>query len=259
MHSSGSMTRMRSASWMQSTGQTSTHERSLMSMHGSAMMYVTAGLLYRGAQLSDELSRPLLERRLHHDVIEAGLVRAAQSGSVGVVREAEERAVRVRLCDVGRIDARDVRDHEVGRDDRVRGHEGLPGERGLQLAPEEEIDPSQQDRRHATRVDRCAASVESNVRSGREGRRDRAGDGQARRSEEHTSELQSQSNLVCRLLLEKKKKVNIISILRVTLTAPAGCLYHRSPSLSRTLRRNSTGRRCTPRTCGAERRLGRLS
>src|SRR5688572_31437854 len=28
------------------------------------------------------------------------------------------------------------------------------------------------------------------------------------RSEEHTSELQSQSNLVCRLLLEKKKKTN---------------------------------------------------
>src|SRR2546430_13248648 len=27
------------------------------------------------------------------------------------------------------------------------------------------------------------------------------------RSEEHTSELQSQSNLVCRLLLEKKKKI----------------------------------------------------
>src|SRR5688572_32500113 len=29
------------------------------------------------------------------------------------------------------------------------------------------------------------------------------------RSEEHTSELQSQSNLVCRLLLEKKKKKNV--------------------------------------------------
>src|SRR2546430_17707513 len=28
----------------------------------------------------------------------------------------------------------------------------------------------------------------------------------SKRSEEHTSELQSQSNLVCRLLLEKKKK-----------------------------------------------------
>src|SRR2546430_9751115 len=31
-----------------------------------------------------------------------------------------------------------------------------------------------------------------------------------RRSEEHTSELQSQSNLVCRLLLEKKKKLKTI-------------------------------------------------
>src|SRR5256886_2855612 len=30
--------------------------------------------------------------------------------------------------------------------------------------------------------------------------------GNRKRSEEHTSELQSQSNLVCRLLLEKKKK-----------------------------------------------------
>src|SRR2546430_10082946 len=30
-------------------------------------------------------------------------------------------------------------------------------------------------------------------------------DGRRPRSEEHTSELQSQSNLVCRLLLEKKK------------------------------------------------------
>ena len=28
------------------------------------------------------------------------------------------------------------------------------------------------------------------------------------RSEEHTSELQSRRNLVCRLLLEKKKKIN---------------------------------------------------
>src|SRR2546430_13270119 len=31
----------------------------------------------------------------------------------------------------------------------------------------------------------------------------------AARSEEHTSELQSQSNLVCRLLLEKKKRTQI--------------------------------------------------
>src|SRR2546430_9427142 len=37
------------------------------------------------------------------------------------------------------------------------------------------------------------------------------------RSEEHTSELQSQSNLVCRLLLEKKK--NIQHLLRCLHTA----------------------------------------
>src|SRR2546430_9143103 len=37
------------------------------------------------------------------------------------------------------------------------------------------------------------------------------------RSEEHTSELQSQSNLVCRLLLEKKKK-NTTSPYNTTLT-----------------------------------------
>src|SRR5688572_32288424 len=31
------------------------------------------------------------------------------------------------------------------------------------------------------------------------------------RSEEHTSELQSQSNLVCRLLLEKKNKISTLT------------------------------------------------
>src|SRR2546430_11231476 len=42
------------------------------------------------------------------------------------------------------------------------------------------------------------------------------------RSEEHTSELQSQSNLVCRLLLEKKKKNTLhsnLTILRRTTTS----------------------------------------
>src|SRR2546430_6546512 len=47
---------------------------------------------------------------------------------------------------------------------------------------------------------------------------ERAGASRARcgadRSEEHTSELQSQSNLVCRLLLEKKKKKRNIRIIR---------------------------------------------
>src|SRR5438270_6326840 len=55
---------------------------------------------------------------------------------------------------------------------------------------------------------------------GRESRALRAGPARCRsRSEEHTSELQSQSNLVCRLLLEKKKKKNTIHQLNLTAGA----------------------------------------
>src|SRR5438093_9915817 len=36
----------------------------------------------------------------------------------------------------------------------------------------------------------------------------------AGRSEEHTSELQSLTNLVCRLLLEKKKKKNLLAVIK---------------------------------------------
>src|SRR2546430_8730133 len=39
----------------------------------------------------------------------------------------------------------------------------------------------------------------------------------ARRSEEHTSELQSQSNLVCRLLLEKKNNMEMTPAINCTL------------------------------------------
>src|SRR5207244_5567988 len=38
------------------------------------------------------------------------------------------------------------------------------------------------------------------------------------RSEEHTSELQSPDHLVCRLLLEKKKKTNILEVRNTTVT-----------------------------------------
>src|SRR2546430_4476584 len=46
----------------------------------------------------------------------------------------------------------------------------------------------------------CPARTTASRSSGTSGR------SRSTRSEEHTSELQSQSNLVCRLLLEKKKK-----------------------------------------------------
>src|SRR5256886_13367748 len=50
------------------------------------------------------------------------------------------------------------------------------------------------------------------------------------RSEEHTSELQSQSNLVCRLLLAKKNRSNDVTDAQSTLTS---ALF--SPELSRIL------------------------
>src|SRR2546427_5862186 len=52
-------------------------------------------------------------------------------------------------------------------------------------------------------VTRAVGSTEEKRRQGRPV----VGGGNEFRSEEHTSELQSQSNLVCRLLLEKKKRM----------------------------------------------------
>src|SRR2546430_4722365 len=60
-------------------------------------------------------------------------------------------------------------------------------------------------RRRSPRRDARAARRRDRLRRNH---RQRPGEHAASRSEEHTSELQSQSNLVCRLLLEKKKKTH---------------------------------------------------
>src|SRR2546430_10105846 len=53
------------------------------------------------------------------------------------------------------------------------------------------------------------------------------------RSEEHTSELQSQSNLVCRLLLEKKKDSNPVYSIYSSLTRlPISLLVMLDPTLT---------------------------
>src|SRR2546430_12491484 len=66
------------------------------------------------------------------------------------------------------------------------------------------------------------------VRVSRRGRRHANRSSSFARSEEHTSELQSQSNLVCRLLLEKKTTRDVRSYLgRHTR------LIHHSPVVSR--------------------------
>src|SRR5690349_24199418 len=56
------------------------------------------------------------------------------------------------------------------------------------------------------RLRALAAALEHDRRAGDRRRRLRRAEGALARSEEHTSELQSRRDLVCRLLLEKKKK-----------------------------------------------------
>src|SRR5688572_31275516 len=57
-------------------------------------------------------------------------------------------------------------------------------------------------------------------------------DDQPVRSEEHTSELQSQSNLVCRLLLEKKKKRSIYTCSQSTSTILIPGLHTCGPAVT---------------------------
>src|SRR5690242_20939993 len=69
------------------------------------------------------------------------------------------------------------------------------------LRADDPVRPGEQ-RRPTTRRARCVPCCGE-----RRGSRARRGCASGR-SEEHTSELQSHVNLVCRLLLEKKKKIN---------------------------------------------------
>ena len=120
-----------------------------MSMQGSAMTYVTAAYSTDASRRIDHLMRPLEQRRFHHHTVEAGGVRATQPRSVRVVGEPEHRDVGEAVGDVVRIDPRDVGDHEIGRLDTVGGLEAMLREERLELAAEEEVDPDEQDRRHA--------------------------------------------------------------------------------------------------------------
>src|SRR2546427_6878820 len=62
-------------------------------------------------------------------------------------------------------------------------------------------------RAHTRHVLGAAWKIPAQICANHRDRRAAAGaSGQTWRSEEHTSELQSQSNLVCRLLLEKKNR-----------------------------------------------------
>src|SRR3712207_8701245 len=69
-------------------------------------------------------------------------------------------------------------------------------------------------RRHASR--RVRPGHLSGGRPRRSGGRERGRGPRHGRSEEHTSELQSRQYLVCRLLLEKKKKTPLVTLIPIT-------------------------------------------
>ena len=81
-------------------------------------------------------------------MVEPGGMRASQSLRVRVIGKAENRNFRIAVGDVGRVDARDVGDHEIGAVDAVGRLEAVLGQQGLELAADEEVDPTQQDRGH---------------------------------------------------------------------------------------------------------------
>src|SRR5256885_7634077 len=80
----------------------------------------------------------------------------------------------------------------------------------------------------ATNLQPGTYDVKCTVNDGRGGTADSSGNVQVKRSEEHTSELQSPCNLVCRLLLEKKKQQ---STSRTFCSCRNRSRRHRSPCL----------------------------
>lgn len=75
-------------------------------------------------------------------------MRASQPRGVCVIREPQDWDVRIGLGDVRRVDACNIRNNEIGWLDPIRGLEAMPGQSTFQLAPDEQVDPYEQDRRH---------------------------------------------------------------------------------------------------------------
>src|SRR2546430_8889408 len=88
-------------------------------------------------------------------------------------------------------------------------HEGRPPFRIERVIQPQVRDPPEQGRDRDLGLDPRQLGAEAEMDASAKGQRPYIGPGDIKafrvRSEEHTSELQSQSNLVCRLLLEKKK------------------------------------------------------
>src|SRR2546426_7522874 len=76
------------------------------------------------------------------------------------------------------------------------------GQRDEREVPGHQLETEEHNHHEADREDQCADDPRLRLERARKGQ---GGGESEQRSEEHTSELQSPCNLVCRLLLEKKK------------------------------------------------------
>jgi hypothetical protein len=117
-----------------------------MSMQGSAMMYVTPSSLRD--ELFDQLTCSFGQCRPRHDSIESRCLARSEARRVGVIRVPEDGNIGVRVGDFLRVHSPNVDDDDVRRLDRVCGRQTVSGEERVELPPEKEIDPDQQDRRH---------------------------------------------------------------------------------------------------------------
>jgi hypothetical protein len=62
---------------------------------------------------------PFGQRGADDDAVETGRLGRSETGGVGVVREAEDGDLGIRLGDLFRVDAREIDDDELGRIDAV--------------------------------------------------------------------------------------------------------------------------------------------
>src|SRR3989454_7228060 len=132
-------------------------------------------------------------------------------------RGGAERGAAVNECDGGECRGAVAERDGAGGDTRRRGHrraerDGLPGGGGI---------------RRGGQAGGCGGgrrSIHDLVHHGRRA----GGEGGAAaidRSEEHTSELQSPCNLVCRLLLEKKKNIQVLYKMTAVVRASSPLRY----------------------------------
>src|SRR6267378_806882 len=187
---------------------------------------VDGGAVARRQERADDVARGVERQRVRAGFRDDGLVtpqrrRVEDLDDPGVAdRDVQSLQRRVEEHDVGRTGDRFGREERAAVRVRLEQHARVaraeePAARDVEVEP---VRPWVGDGDHAADADRITGLHDDDLRRIGDVDVERVGhrivDGPARaaghgRSEEHTSELQSRRDLVCRLLLEKKKKEDV--------------------------------------------------